>query len=129
MPDVYEIKMQSLESSYATTSFKIASALMILLVLILTFIRLQPWFDWHETLLAGLTLDVYPKNALGILTLLRLVNVFYSLHWRVIRANLFSRTNAVGYFRKLLLSITYHQCLCFRLCAYFYALEALRICR
>ncbi len=56
MPDVYEIEMQSLEPSYAATNFKIGLALTVLLVLILTFIRLQPWFDWHETLLTGLTI-------------------------------------------------------------------------
>jgi membrane protein YdbS with pleckstrin-like domain len=56
LPDIYEIEMQPLEPSYGATNFKIGLALTLLLVLMLAFIRLQPWFEWYGTLLTGLTL-------------------------------------------------------------------------
>lgn len=58
LPDISEIQMQPLEASYGATNFKIGLTLTILFVLILSFVKLQPWFDWHETLRLGLTLGV-----------------------------------------------------------------------
>lgn len=71
LPDIYEIEMQSLEPSYGATNFKIGLALTLLLVLILIFVRLQPWFDWPEMLLTGLTVGT------SVLTIVCLLFTLY----------------------------------------------------
>ncbi|MGB2740079.1 MAG: PH domain-containing protein [Cognaticolwellia sp.] len=63
LPDIYEIEMQPLEPSYAAVNFKIGSALTLLSIVVLTFVRLQPWFDWNAELLFGLTLGASVLSA------------------------------------------------------------------
>jgi len=67
LPDIYEIEMQPLDPSYAATNFKIGSVLTIFSALILTFVRLQPWFDWYVELHIGLTIGASVLTAICLL--------------------------------------------------------------
>lgn len=70
LPDIHQIEMQPLEAKYATTNLKIGIGCTLFFLIILLFIRLQPWFDWHETLLLGLTIGAGVLTAISILSTL-----------------------------------------------------------
>ncbi|MCO4798960.1 MAG: PH domain-containing protein [Colwelliaceae bacterium] len=59
--------MLPLEPKYAATNFKLGAGFTTIFVLILVFLRLQPWLEWDETLLTVLTVVVSVLIAICLL--------------------------------------------------------------